>query len=591
MTNPCTPNAIQTLYNEQPCPGAILQVLNTKAMVQPAQGGAIRHRLLLSDGSYVFQGILGVGLNHLVDSGALKQYSLIKLNKHSIKPVNKRKLILALELDVLDQFGHLGKIGEPISIDPDTAAPAQSRAGQQQQQASNPYQQVHQQQPQQHQPQQHILSPSGGPVFPISFLNLYQNKWTIMARVTQKSDIKTWSKPGNSEGRLFSMTLMDESGEIKATAFTQQVDEYYNMIEEGKVYFISNAKVDVAKKQFNNVKNNYELILQRDTHIVPAPENNHVPTMRYNFVDLSTLANINEKETVDVVAIVKEIGEVTNTNSQKTNRPVIKRDLTLVDSTGFATRLTLWGNQAESFSVNGSNPVIAFKGVSVSNYGGKSLNAFGGSTYKLNPEITEAFKLRAWFDQQGQSATFQAHASDFKANAAPRMTFDEFKNAAANLEPVQQLYFETKGTIVSMGKAENTFQYPACPMPNCNKKVTQDSNGWRCEKCSQTHPEPEYRYIMGVNVADHTGQNWLQAFNDAGATITGRPAAELVMNPNEVRPTFDRATFKAYTFKCRAKQEVYGDEAKMRFTIISVTPINWVDESKYLLKQLQEYGV
>ncbi|KAF9200590.1 Replication factor A protein 1 [Haplosporangium sp. Z 27] len=581
MSNPCTPNAIEAIFNEQPCQAPILQILNIKPMVQAGPNG----------------GILGSTLGHLVEHGAVKKNTIIKLNKHSIKTISGKKIILAIELDVLDTFGEIGKIGNPLSIDPDSNTPGQARpagAGQQQQQqGSNPYQQQFQQQQQhQQQQQQPLVSPTGGPIFPISSLNPYQNRWTIMARVTQKSDIKTWSKPGANQGKLFSMTLMDESGEIKATAFTQQVDEFYNIIDEGKVYFFSNAKVDMAKKQFSTVKNDYELILQRDSQIMPAPDNSHVPEMRYNFVDISSLANVNEKETVDVIAIVKDVGEVTSNISQKTNRPVTKRDLTLVDNTGFTARLTLWGNQAESFAINSSNPVIAFKGVSVSNYGGKSLNAFGSCTFKLNPEITEAFKLRSWFDQQGQAMNFQSHTSDFNgSNASPRMNFEELLNASANMDPMQQIYFEIKGTIVMMSKTENTFQYPACPTPNCNKKVTEDSNGWRCEKCNLTHAEPEYRYIMGVNVADHTGHNWLQAFNEAGNVITGKPASELVMNPHEVKPTFDKATFKSFIFRCRAKLETYGDEAKTRFTIITATPLPWVDESKKLLKELQDYGV
>jgi hypothetical protein len=52
----------------------------------------------------------------------------------------------------------------------------------------------------------------------------------LQARVTSKSDIRTWNKASGS-GKLFSMDLMDESGEIRATAFKDQCDQYYDYIQ------------------------------------------------------------------------------------------------------------------------------------------------------------------------------------------------------------------------------------------------------------------------------------------------------------------------------------------------------------------------
>ncbi len=76
--------------------------------------------------------------------------------------------------------------------------------------------------------------PSTLNVFPIASLTPYQNKWTIKVRVTNKSDIRRWSN-SRGEGHLFSMDLLDESGEIRATAFKEQCDKFYHMIEVGKV--------------------------------------------------------------------------------------------------------------------------------------------------------------------------------------------------------------------------------------------------------------------------------------------------------------------------------------------------------------------
>lgn len=101
-------------------------------------------------------------------------------------------------------------------------------------------------------------------IFKIEGLSPYQNNWTIKALVTQKSEIKTWSNQ-KGEGKLFNVTLMDDSAEIRATAFNVVVDDLYEKLQEGKVYFISKARVNLAKRKFSNLSNEYELSLDRGT--------------------------------------------------------------------------------------------------------------------------------------------------------------------------------------------------------------------------------------------------------------------------------------------------------------------------------------
>ncbi len=90
---------------------------------------------------------------------------------------------------------------------------------------------------------------------PIEGLSPYAHKWTIKARVSSKSDIRTWHK-ASGEGKLFSVNLLDESGEIKATGFNEQCDQFYDVLQEGSVYYISTpCRVNMAKKQFTNLSN------------------------------------------------------------------------------------------------------------------------------------------------------------------------------------------------------------------------------------------------------------------------------------------------------------------------------------------------
>ncbi len=49
-------------------------------------------------------------------------------------------------------------------------------------------------------------------------------------RIINKSDIRTWSN-SRGEGKLFSIDMMDETGEIRATAFNAECDKFYHMIE------------------------------------------------------------------------------------------------------------------------------------------------------------------------------------------------------------------------------------------------------------------------------------------------------------------------------------------------------------------------
>lgn len=111
------------------------------------------------------------------------------------------------------------------------------------------------------------------PIYPIEALSPYQNKWTIKARVTSKSEIKHWSNQ-KGEGKLFSCNFLDESAEIKATAFNDQVDRWYNVLKEGSVYYLTKAKVQIARKQFSNLPNEYEISFERDTMVTEVSKYN-----------------------------------------------------------------------------------------------------------------------------------------------------------------------------------------------------------------------------------------------------------------------------------------------------------------------------
>lgn len=86
-------------------------------------------------------------------------------------------------------------------------------------------------------------------------------------------------------------------------------------------------------------------------------------------------------------------------------------------------RLTLWGQNAENFD-GSSHPVVAYKGVRVSDYGGgtlkfyplliqlgRSLSTINSTFSVVNPDIPEGHTLRGWFDSVGKLKSFQSISS------------------------------------------------------------------------------------------------------------------------------------------------------------------------------------
>lgn len=236
---------------------------------------------------------------------------------------------------------------------------------------------------------------------PISSLSPYQNKWVIKARVVVKSPLRTWSN-AKGEGKLFSMDVMDETGEIRVTAFREQCDKFFDLIEVDKVYFISKCQLKPANKKFSTLNNDYEMTMTNETVIQLCEEdNNTIPVMRYDLVPIIKVSTMEDKSIVDVIGICKDVGELQVFTARSNNREMKKRDLTLVDASNASITYTIWGDEAVNFDGH-LQPVILLKGARINEFnGGKSLSAGTSTCMKINPDIPEGHKLRGWYDNGG----------------------------------------------------------------------------------------------------------------------------------------------------------------------------------------------
>ncbi|KAH7923565.1 replication factor-a protein [Leucogyrophana mollusca] len=568
--------------------GHTVQLLSIKKVTPTTNTAAPavdRYRIIISDGVHFVQAMLATQLNDLVANNEIGKNTVVIIDKLTCNFVQDKRLIIILDLRVLTRDED--KIGSPTA--PNENAPAASTVQAQASSSSTPVAQSRQ-------PQGRLgVPPKAGKstVFPIEGLSPYQNNWTIKARVTQKSDIRTWSNP-RGEGKLFNVTLMDESGEIRGTGFNQVVDELYEKFEEGKVYLISKARVNLAKKKFSNLQNDYELSFERNTEVEEVTDVSELPQIKYNFVPLSGLEELQKDSTCDVIGIVQEIGPMGEIISKASNRTIPKRELTLVDKSQFSVRLTLWGKQAEQFQADELS-VVAFKGVKVGDFGGRSLSMMSSSLMSISPDIEEAHVIRGWYDGMGSTQSFQSHSNaslgggSFGAfNRAEVRDLKDVKESQLGMSDKAE-FFSARATIMHI-KAEN-ISYPACPTQGCNKKVTDMNGAWRCEKCEKSFERPEHRYIMSMAVADWSGQAWLQGFNDVGVMVFGKTADEVVemkeRNEAEYNALMVQASGITYNFSCRAKQDTYNDQTRVRYGISKISPLDYREEAKHLLDLLR----
>ena len=72
---------------------------------------------------------------------------------------------------------------------------------------------------------------------------------------------------------------------------------------------------------------------------------------------------------------------------------------------------------------------------------------------------------------------------------------------------------------------------------------------------------PSTSYLMSVNISDHTGQTWVQTFNEQAETLLEKSADEMVAikdsDHKEFEAVFQRALFKSFMVKLRVKADTF----------------------------------
>eukprot|EP00743_Colponemidia_sp_Colp-15_P012089 GILK01013646.1.p1 GENE.GILK01013646.1~~GILK01013646.1.p1 ORF type:complete len:644 (+),score=126.93 GILK01013646.1:77-2008(+) len=641
MAAQLTPGAVLRIYKDDTSGHPILQVVDLKKIQNNSvTATSDRYRLMLSDGHHLCQSMLGTQLNSKVLSHELQQHCIVRLNDFVCNTISGRKIIIILSLDVLN--GPVPVIGSPEKLDPtsqtptpsvsrtDTAATAAATAaaahqppypmaaasngmnGTSKQHPSTPTS-THTQANSRTPPDRFgstltrggssavSRTPSSSTLYPIKALNPFQNRWTIKARVTSKTDLKSWSNAQGRSGKVFSVDLLDsEGGELRGTFFSEAADKFFGILQVDKVYTFSKGTLKPANRQYSTLNNEWDCVFDQHTEIVLVPDEGDIQKMKFSFIPIASLSQQEPNSTVDIIGVVHAYTAVSSIMIKSSQQERLRRTVTLLDQSRSSIELTIWGDKAQSLESSLENhPIFAIKGARVTDYNGRSLSTINSSYIELNPDLPESIQLRAWYDNEGRTESVSSLSAAANKSVAghsnQRKTLSQIKdeNIGAEDKPV---WFTTKVTVTYIKHdADRPIWYMACPTEGCNKKVMEQSDGWHCESCQKSYPDAEPRYILSISANDATGTAWFNGFNDVGLSILNKSARELkeykdMNDMNSYEATFADAVFRTYTFNVRAKLDAYMDDKRVRLNIMNATPIDFVQESRTLIEEINRYS-
>lgn len=562
----------------------VLQVLDIKAMPEKK-----RARLTLSDGAQFSSAVMVASQMYATVAEGVEPHALLRVTQATVSDASGKKFAIVLALSVLEAGAAVGgKVGDPSEFGAST--PRKAPAGS----ASTPATQA--------------PGSARGPISvrhdacrstPIGSLNPYMNRWTLKARVAVKNDKVSWSN-ARGDGTLFKVTLLDGEGdEVEAVFFKEACEKFYDAIDENAVYYFSGGKVKPCNKRFSSTKCDYEITFDASATIELAADASGVGGTKYDFVKIADLGKADEGALVDVLAIVKAADDVSEVISQKLGgKALTKRDVTLVDESGVDVRLTLWGDRAKSTDVDlGSAPLIAFKGLKVSEYNGtKSLGYMRSTRMACAPGGEQADALAAWWKSGGDAAAstslsrVSGGGSGLKGGTfAERRDLGDLKADPGFGQGDKPSYATFKATLMKV--REERLWYEACA--KCQKKVTQTSDGsYACEKCNASTEDCDRRYIVSAVFADAAASSWVSAFNDAGLVLFDDTAANdlaaLAEESGDALPAFlrSKAYFRDFLVRVRAKSETWNDNTRVKTSIVNIAKLDFAAESRELIAAL-----
>jgi len=425
------------------------------------------------------------------------------------------------------------------------------------------------------------------PTHQVADLNPYINRYKLKVRVDTKSQVKKISSQ-RFEGSVQDCIISDQSGSIKVTAWARQdMDDTVKLdkLVVGSTYMLEGLMVKpIHNPKFNTTGHNYELTWSQNT-VASGPVTDSPIQKNYNFVPISSLANTQADTVVDLLAWVREVGDLIQFRS-KSEKDFKKREIVLSDNSngGTSINLVLWAEQAEQFA--SGDAIIAIKGAKLAEYNGvKNISLGYSGTYEVSPPVPEAEELESWASGlRGVVGMPASQGSQGGIVAGQWSTLQEIKDMMAENRT------EKKFAIVASPikvKTDNMWYRAHIPRDGkrCQKKVTENATSpelydCKCGDRKLSESETELRYVVNMCLADCTSWAWATMFNASNMFhMTAQELNDLrITSESKFLDLVNKVQFTEAVFHVTAKVETHNQSPQLKFNIQDMDQVGWGEE-------------
>nr|GMC57876.1 replication protein A 70 kDa DNA-binding subunit B-like [Ipomoea batatas] len=357
---------------------------------------------------------------------------------------------------------------------------------------------------------------------------------------------------------------------VHASIHVDFIDQFSNLLKEGKVYAVKNFVVVSYYYQYKTTQHKYMMRFNQYTTI-ERHRRKGFPSLLFRIKPIEDLlaGKVEEKQLIDVIGRVVEF--YSPKDKVIAGFPTQLVDFLIEDSKGNRIKCTLWDEHVPAVMPFFNNHVDGHLIVLLQLCCAKIVD----SEVRISSSYTTTKVL---FNLDCQE--FADFRNSFKVNCSPLRSISvlSYGHSANNFqspmvvsairdlyERAKEGYYYVPGTIVSIESGKKWF-YNSCRKPGCFKSLILTETYYFCDTCKTNWAEGNVRYKVIVRVLDKTSDAPFVLWDKDCFDLLGITAYDLKtkysMAKMQVPAEFEQLRNKSMVFRINLKNEHIRNPAK-----------------------------